>query len=59
MTKVVISLKELEMIKYTVISRFHFSTDDIMTLTIKELTGYLQRKGVMIEIELEEETDYE
>ncbi len=59
MTKINISLKELDMIKYTVNSRFQHSSDDMMTLVIKEFLSVLKRKGLELEVEIEKEVEYE
>ena len=58
MNKVTISLVDIEHMKTQIGAIYAHSGDSLYLLFIKEYTGYLKRKGVDLDVEIEESTQY-
>lgn len=54
-----ITIKDIEYMKTEVMGRFAVSREELFVLMIREYTGYLKRKGVDFEVNVEEQTEYD
>ena len=57
--KIKLSHKDLERIRYETLAMFAFRQEPLLVLIIKEYTGFLKRNGVDLDIEIEEEVEYD
>ncbi len=59
MSKVYMTLRELEDLKTEVTATFAERREPLYNLMITVYTSYLKRRGIDVELEIEEEPDYE
>jgi len=58
MVTIKVTIKEIELIRERVLSRFAFKKEPLIVLIIKEYSSWLNRNGVIFDLQIEEDTEY-
>jgi hypothetical protein len=58
MIKLIVTRKEIERMRIEIAARFAFSHKELYVLFVEEYSGFLKRKGVDIDVEVEEVVVY-